>query len=81
MSLGCFQLQTPDALFELHNVSSRSDPYVKGQFKPDERFSVKTLGDSLTYVLVWNNIGLDSSIDNGEVDSGDITKCLARVCL
>ena len=77
----CFQLQTPDALFELDNVSSRSDPDVKGQFKPDERFSVRMQGDGMTYLLVWNNIGLDSSIDYGEVDRGDITKCLAGVCL
>ena len=81
MSLHCFQLQAPDALFELHNVSSRSDPDVKGQFKPEERFSVRKQGDGLINILVWNNIGLDSSINDGEVDRGDITKCLAGVCL
>ena len=35
----------------------------------------------LHYILVRNNIGLDSSIDNGEIDCGDISKRLARVCL
>ena len=38
-------------------------------------------GSGFTNVLVWNNIGLDSSIDYGEVDSGDISKCLVGVCL
>ena len=81
MRLCSFKLQAPDVLFELHNVSRRSDPDVKGQLKPDGRFSVRKKGDGLTNVLVWNNIGLDSSIDYGEVDSGDISKCLVRVRL
>ena len=32
-------------------------------------------------VLVWNHIGLDPSIDNGQIYSGDVSKCLAGVCL
>ena len=32
-------------------------------------------------VLVWNHIGLDPSIDNGQIYSGHVSKCLAGVCL
>ena len=35
----------------------------------------------LHYILVWNNIGLDSSIDYGEIDRSDISKRLAGVRL
>ena len=45
------------------------------------KISVRNQVGGLTYVLVWNNIGLDSSIDYGEIDSGDISKRLAGVRL
>ena len=35
----------------------------------------------LHYILVWNNIGLDSSIHYGEIDRGNISKRLAGVRL
>ena len=72
-------MQEPDFFFKLDNVSFRRDPNVKGQLKPEERLSVRNQAEGVSDLLVWNNIGLNSSIDYGEVDSVDISKCLAGV--
>ena len=72
-------MQEPDLFFKLLNVSCRGDPDVKSQLKPEERLSVRNQAEGVSDLLVWNNIGLNSSIDYGEVDSVDISKYLAGV--